>query len=107
MFLVFFLLGLCSLEDESKTLRVMDILSIACTFVGLHTQQYEFSSYVLALRTLKIRVFLQEVPALEEEVEKFISSLKTALKIVLPVVCLIIIYSVVGLHLFGGSFHLI
>ena len=107
VFLIFFLLGLFSLENESKVLRAMDALSIVCTFVGIHTQQHEVSRYILALRIVKIRLFLKEVPALEEELQKFLSSLKVALKIVLPVACLIVVYSIVGLHLFGGNCHLI
>ena len=86
-------------------LRAMDMLSIICTFVGIHTQQYEFSRYILALRTLKIRLFLKEVLSLEEEVQKFISSIKMGLKILMPIVSLIIIYAIVGLHLFGGKQH--
>ena len=107
LFLVFLLLGLYSLEDQNKALAMMDVLSIVCTFVGIHTQQHEFSRYFLALRIIKIRIFLGEVPALEEEVQKFVASLRVALKIVLPVVCLIFIYSIVGLHIFGGNHHLI
>ena len=74
--------------------------------MGLHTQG-EVSRYFLAIRTFKVRFFVKEIPALEEELQKFISSLKIASKILLPIVLLILIYSIAGLHCFGGKHHLI
>ena len=85
---------------------MLDILSILCSFGGLNTQ-HEISRYFLALRTFKVRFFVKEIPALEEELQKFTSSLKIAANILLPIVLLILIYSITGLHCFGGNCLLI
>ena len=101
-FLVLFFLELILFEVESRAEKALDILSILCSFGGLHTQ-HEISRYFLALRTFKVRFFVKEIPALEEELQKFTSSLKIAANILLPVVLLILIYSIAGLHCFGGN----
>ena len=105
-FVVFLILELRSLEGESKILKLLDFLSIACSFAGIHTQG-EVSRYFLALRVLKLTFLIKEFPALEEQTVQMKESLKLAGNIFLPVIVLILTYSIAGVHCFGGKHHLI
>ena len=106
-FLVFFMLEMHGLEGGNKALKIIDVLSIISSFIGLHTQPHELSRYFLAFRVLKMIFVIKEIPALEVEGSKLIDSLKTASNLLLPIVLLILIYSIVGVHCFGGSRRLI
>ena len=97
----------CARETDSKMLKTIDLLSIVSSFVGIHTQPHEASRYLLAFRVLKLRLFIKEVSSLEQEFSKLLSSLKAAWNILLPIAFLILLYSVVGMHCFGGNPSLI
>ena len=48
-------------DTDNKMLKFLDLLSIGCSFAGIHTQQHEVSRYFLGFRILKLRLFIREV----------------------------------------------
>ena len=105
-FLILLILELYSSGAEDKLLMILDTLSIVCSFLGIHTRPHEASRYFLAFRTLKIRLLVKLIPPLEEELNNSLAALKVASNILLLLFCLVLIYSIMGLHCFGGSDHL-
>ena len=102
-FLIFLILEACAFGVGNKFFRAVDLLSVVSSFAGIHTQGSEISRYLLALRVLRVRLLLREILSLDGEMMKLGKSLKTAANVLLPIFFMILLYSVVGMHCFGGS----
>ena len=81
--------------------NILDFLTIASSFVGHHTAE-DVNKYFLAIRALKVIFLIRDVPDLSEEMGIFMNSFKKASFILVPALCLIYVFTIVGLYSFLG-----
>ena len=80
---------------------------MAATFLGAHLQEEEVAKYFQAVRAFRIAFLIKEVQALNEQMQVLVSSVKKASNVLVPALCLLYVYAVVGLYSFSGTFFII
>ena len=95
-----------SYESEKKFENGFELLTIGFSFAGLLIEDYEVARYFLALRVLRLRIFLCEISQLETELTNLVRWLKMGGSILVPILFMTFIYAIAGLHFFGGNHEL-
>ena len=101
LFLIRLVLKLAIIEKQEIFWILFDLITIISSFIGHHID-IEVGRYFLAIRALKFLLLIREISFLNEEVGVLMNSLKKAICILAPALCLIYVYTIVGLYSFHG-----
>ena len=92
---------------ENLLWNLLDFTTIVSTFIGFHVGNDDVGRYFLAIRVLKLVFLIKEVQFLNQEMKVFLSSFKKASYILVPALCLVYVFTIVGLYSFYGIRFLI
>ena len=101
IFFIRLMLKIILLKNKEILWNLLDLTTIASTFLGFHLEN-GISRYFLAFRPLKLVFLIKEVSFLKEEMKIFSNSLRKASYILVPALCLVYVYTAIGLYSFHG-----
>jgi hypothetical protein len=100
VFIFYLVLRIVSCTKNERFWIVLDIITIGTGCAAFVVINEDLDRYLKATRTLKLLFIIKSFDSLKVPVSSFIKALKKAGKILLPAICFIFFYSVVGLFSF-------